>query len=343
MTVNLTFNDALHSPINQSTTSMDCIERNIFFNNIFTAVNLTNAVSLLLIGFLADQFGMVVGRSIGAAFSFSGFICMTLIMYDRSYENILVIAWPLLSVGGLTSKLQNIRSCRCMPMISVTLMSIMSGCGIAGGSTVFLIKTIHEELNIEYYIQFAGLTVLFAVLALSKIVFWTPLFMPNKPIAFSLFESSWVMQKIRKKQNGHEIQRRVGRTRDDNPRLGANREEQNLTVQPKLVDLFKSWPIYVVIPCMAIWQLRRMTHSSWLGSGWPEWVAGPGKAEEFDTEINKFQSICYLTMIAFNLIPGFLVDLCKKYFGKPNNQYRGHGIGFLISFSVTAVAMLAHR
>ena len=341
--VNFTINDALHSPINQSTTSMDCTERNIFFNKIFTAVNLTNAVSLLLIGFIADQFGMLVGRSIGATLSLTGLICMTLIMYDRSYENILVIAWPLLSVGGLTSKLQNIRSCRCMPMISVTLMSILSGCGAAGGSTVFLIKTIHEELNIEYYIQFAGLTVLFSVLALSKIVFWTPRFMPNKPISFSLFESSWVMQKIKNKQKNNEIQRRVGRTRDDNPRLNANTEEQKLNEQPKLVDLFKSWPIYVVLPCVAIWQLRKLTHTSWLGSGWPEWIAGAGRAEEFDTEINKFQSICYLTMIGFNLIPGFLIDLCKKYFGNPNNPYRGQGIGVLISCSVTSIAMLAHR
>lgn len=27
-----------------------------------------------------------------------------------------------------------------------------------------------------------------------------------------------------------------------------------------------------------------------MGSGWPEWVAGPERAEEFDREINQLQS-----------------------------------------------------
>ena len=233
-------------------------------------------------------------------------------------------------------------------MISATLMSILTGCWAAGGSTILLIKTVHENLNVEYYIQFAALAVFFTVLALSKIVFWTPLFMPSNPIAFSLFESSWVMQKIRNKPDDNQPQCSTTKVHDDadkkdNDKDHADKKEQNPDEQPKLVDLFKSWPIYVVLPCMAIWQLRRITHNSWIGSGWPEWVAGAGRAEEFDTEINKFQSICYLTMIGFNLIPGFLVDLCKKYFGKPNNQYRGHGIGLMISFSVTSIAMMTHR
>ena len=40
------------------------------------------------------------------------------------------------------------------------------------------------------------------------------------------------------------------------------------------------------------WLFRRTTHMSWLGAGWPEWVAGPDRAEDFDREINSLQSEC---------------------------------------------------
>ena len=56
---------------------------------------------------------------------------------------------------------------------------------------------------------------------------------------------------------------------------------------PTLFDIFKSWPIYHVLVVMAIWQLRRLTHVAWLGSGWPQWVAGPDRAEDFDRELNS--------------------------------------------------------
>jgi len=71
-----------------------------------------------------------------------------------------------------------------MPLISTALMSFYSGCFAAGGSTVLLIDVVFEKGNIDYYIQFAFLAVAFAIFVVIKIIYWTPLFMPTKQIAF---------------------------------------------------------------------------------------------------------------------------------------------------------------
>ena len=89
--------------------------------------------------------------------------------------------------------------------------------------------------------------------------------------------------------------------------------------------------------------LRRLTHIGWLGSGWPEWVAGPDRAEDFDREINELQSLCYLAMIALNLLPGLFVDFCKKKFYKPENETYGIGVGLAICFTLSAFGMTIHR
>ena len=65
------------------------------------------------------------------------------------------------------------------------------------------------------------------------------------------------------------------------------------------------------------WVLRRLTHQSWLGSGWPQWVAQPYpdvNGTTFDYEINRFQSIAYSCLIVGNLIVGFFIDYMTRKF-----------------------------
>ena len=112
---------------------------------------------------------------------------------------------------------------------------------------------------------------------------------------------------------------------------------------PKVIDLFKAWPYPLLLFVFAIWQCRRLTHIAWLGSGWPQWVAGPDRAEDFDRELNSLHSICSLTMIAFNLIPGTLVDFCKKKFHRPDNEFHGTAVGLTIMFTFTTLCMITHR
>jgi len=58
------------------------------------------------------------------------------IMFDHKYEDLLWVAWPCLAIGGLGNHFQNVRSCRCAPAFSTTLMSFYSGCHAGGSATV---------------------------------------------------------------------------------------------------------------------------------------------------------------------------------------------------------------
>ena len=112
------------------------------------------------------------------------------------------------------------------------------------------------------------------------------------------------------------------------------------------------------------WVLRSLTHSSWIGSGWPEWVTGhnesqvtmvlqpqigrnltvyPDRAVEFDQELNELQSYCYLSMILLNIIPGLFLDYCKKKFYNPENETYGIEMGLSILFTLSASLMIIHR
>lgn len=82
---------------------------------------------------------------------------------------------------------------------------------------------------------------------------------------------------------------------------------------------------------------------SWLGSGWPEWVAGPDRADAFDDEINNLQSLCYLAMIGLTILPGLFVDFCKKKFYKADNEPYGIAMGVAICFTLSAFGMTIHR
>ena len=75
-------------------------------------------------------------------------------MKDRSYENLLWIAWPCLSIGGQANHVHNVRACRCVPALSTTFMSFYSGCFGAAVATILLIDIIHDNAGVDYYIQF---------------------------------------------------------------------------------------------------------------------------------------------------------------------------------------------
>ena len=58
--------------------------------------------------------------------------------------------------------------------------------------------------------------------------------------------------------------------------------------------------------------MKLVAHMTWLASGWPDWVAETLTNEDFDREINAFQSVFSYSMVVVNLIPGALVDFATK-------------------------------
>jgi len=82
--------------------------------------------------------------------------------------------------------------------------------------------------------------------------------------------------------------------------------------------------------------MRLISQLTWMGSGWPEWVSD----EEFDEKINQINSIISYTMIAFNLVPGLFVDICRK---KLKDDYNGNRIGLGILFGLSTIFLVITR
>ena len=150
----------------------------------------------VVIRIVADRWGMVLARSIGGIIMLTGLMLMSLVMYDSSNEKLLRVAWPCLSMGGVINHMQNIHSCRSIPVASATLMTFFSGCFAAGGATMMLMVMFQTRFGIDYFVQFAALAALFGVILIVKLIFWTPLFMPEKSDPFSLYRESWLLKKL---------------------------------------------------------------------------------------------------------------------------------------------------
>ena len=56
--------------------------------------------------------------------------------------------------------------------------------------------------------------------------------------------------------------------------------------------------------------LRRPTYLGWLGSGWPEWVAEDGDPEQYNENVNHWNSIASFCQLFVCLLPGLWLDFC---------------------------------
>ena len=83
-----------------------------------------------------------------------------------------------------------------------------------------------------------------------------------------------------------------------------------------MLDIFKEIKVYGVLLASSAWELRRTTHQGWLAAGWPQWVAAGDdnidSGDQFDYDINRFQSIAFFCLIGANLLPGILMDTLNK-------------------------------
>ena len=101
---------------------------------------------------------------------------------------------------------------------------------------------------------------------------------------------------------------------NDETTLLKHTNEADETVS--MFDIFKEIKVYGILLASSAWELRRMTHQGWLAAGWPQWVAAGDDnidaGDQFDYDINRFQSIAFFCLIGANLIPGILIDSLNK-------------------------------
>ena len=83
---------------------------------------------------------------------------------------------------------------------------------------------------------------------------------------------------------------------------------------------------------------------SWMGSGWPEWVAqgfldSEDEIENFSNGINDFMSIGNLAVVLLNIISGAIVDFARK---KSTDDRIGTATGLIICYSIVTITSLSN-
>ena len=103
---------------------------------------------------------------------------------------------------------------------------------------------------------------------------------------------------------------------DEEPVKNEADEEKSEEPTGSMLDIFKNKTIWLLLLASCAWELRRNTHQGWLAAGWPQWVAAGDEniedGDQFDYDINRFQSIAFFCLIGGNLIPGILIDTMNK-------------------------------
>ena len=79
---------------------------------------------------------------------------------------------------------------------------------------------------------------------------------------------------------------------------------------------------------------------SWMGSGWPEWVASgflsdDEEIDQFSEKLNDFMSVGNLAVVGLNVISGAIVDFCRRI---SSDDRLGTSNGLIICYSITSVA-----
>ena len=90
------------------------------------------------------------------------------------------------------------------------------------------------------------------------------------------------------------------------------------------------------------WELRKGSHMSWLGAGWPEWVMGFEDAE-FEYTLNRLQGLSLLSLMVLNILPGLVVDAMRHRLAKPYNADYGAALGLSLSMIISVTLLVRYR
>lgn len=143
---------------------------------------------------------------------------------------------------------------------------------------------------------------------LMQLTLFTPKHIPTSGI--HLMQESVILSLFRKNKVTEDIHSDYAIENKDD----AEAKNQNAT--GSMLDIFKEIKVYGILLASSAWELRRTTHQSWLAAGWPQWVAAGDdnieSGDQFDYDINRFQSIAFFCLIGANLVPGILIDAMNK-------------------------------
>lgn len=178
-------------------------------------------------------------------------------------------------------------------------MQILSGAFGTAGSVGWIITLMMDNLGLEFDTVWWIWFVAYLSFALIKIIVWTPNHVPMAKTndEFSLMENSYLLNCM-------------GCSGDKNKALASSKAPPKPeTSYFKMVfgDCANTFNYILVLVGHVAMVIRRQAFTSWLGSGWPEWVAQETDPKIFNEEINEFQSILALAFFPVNILPGLMI------------------------------------
>ena len=274
-------------------------------------------IGALLGGIANDKLGFFYGQMISVIPNILGFV---LFAFIEDNEQLIWAAWPLACLGMPGPHFMNMQFCRLGRQYYTSTVAFMGACNIAAASMTLIMEVMHNA-GLSYKEIFFIWAVARLVIVTIRLVFLTPVSIPaSVNNEYNVFENRYLQ--CAKKVQIVEIEKQTA--------ADTSNEETFKVV-------LTNYQFYVSVGAIAIYALRASTFVSWLGAGWPEWVAHgfmDGDYIEFSQQINSFMSIGNLAVIFVNMVSGAIVDICRK---RSDDDRIGSATGLMICYFLVAV------
>ena len=284
-------------------------------------------VGALLGGIANDKFGFFYGQIISVIPNVLGFV---LFAFIEENEQLIWAAWPLAALGMPAPHFMNMQFCRLGRQYYTSTVAFMGACNIAAAS-VTLIMELMRESGMSYTEIFFIWAVARVAIVTVRLILLTPTTIPvTVDEEYTVFDHRYL--RCCKDKDDEATAKDEVATKD------VQNEEDGETFKVILVN----YQFYVAVLAIAIYALRASTFISWLGAGWPEWVAAGFMNEtstdddyrEFSRTINSFMSIGNLAVIFVNMLSGAIVDICRR---RSDDDRIGSANGLMICYFVVAL------
>ena len=274
-------------------------------------------VGALLGGIANDKLGFFYGQIVSVIPNIFGFV---LFAFIEDNEQLIWAAWPLACLGMPGPHFMNMQFCRLGRQYYTSTVAFMGACNIAAASMTLLMEVMHNE-GLSYKEIFFIWAVARLAIVTIRLIFLTPTSIPaSVESEYSVFDNRYL--RCGKQVEVDEIEKKTV--------TDTNNEETFKVV-------LTNYRFYVSVGAIAIYALRASTFVSWLGAGWPEWVAHGFMDDnyiEFSQQINSFMSIGNLAVIFINMLSGAIVDICRK---RSHDDRIGSANGLMVCYFLVAV------
>lgn len=285
-----------------------CTGRDMLFANVGVAANIFWAIFVFSGACLLNRLGLFRLRIIVFVISFIGIVSFALVPL---YEPVIWVALPFVHGAGSLSLMLNQFHVRAMPGIQFTLITLLSGCFRLSSAIPVVLSILHFQYLIPMTALFTALAVVHTVISLTIILVWTPAEIPQTvPTGYSLWNES--------------VTRKVT----------WDHQKKPLPAVP--LWIFKTSRFYILFLASSMYAFRIFSFEIWMRSGWPEWVAGP----EFGMKLHDLVGYLSFGMITLSIIPGVIIDLCRKIL---KDEFNGTRVGLMIITTTTFGGLILQR